>query len=476
MKCLSPSRRVRILWTATVLIGLGFPWAACFRDPNVGKMKCTTECPAGFACVNPDPSGPNGRCHPIGDGGTDSPGLVKEDGAIPGRIDAVPPDGARLDVAGPDSPQIEAGLLDSFGTSPDTSPDTSPNDGSFDQPIDSGTVGNDAHEVGGQGGIMGSGGGSGTGGVGGATGLGGMTGNRDAASGGGSGTGGNTSTMDASISTGGSPGTGGVATGGAPGTGGSGTGGNGTGGSGTGGAATGGVPGTGGSGTGGSGTGGVVTGGAPGTGGSGTGGSGTGGGGAGGCQNGQVGASEVVFMGDSFYAMSPQYNQKRVEANAHATGALAAIDSYRNVAVSGQTLSYIASNEWNSISGAVKVVIMDGGGVEGASSPCSSCPDTFNTLLTKMASNGVQDVIYTRYPEPGNPPGSNTTAKGNYDILMPQLQTVCEGATGLRCHWVDLRSVWVNGDTTDGFHPTQSGGNHVGDAIWAEMVKDCIAQ
>ena len=93
-----------------------------------------------------------------------------------------------------------------------------------------------------------------------------------------------------------------------------------------------------------------------------------------------------------------------------------------------------------------------------------------------MATAGVQEVIYTRYPEPGNPPGSNATLKGNLDILMPKMQTVCEGTTAPKCHWVDLRPVWVNGDTSDGLHPTQSGGNHVGDAIWAEMVKDCIAQ
>jgi len=466
MRCLSPSRLAQILSTATILIAMAFSWAACFRDPAVGRMKCTTECPAGFACVNPDPRGPNGRCYPVGDGGTDTPGLVKEDGATPGRIDTVSIDDAQLDVVGPDSPHIEVGLPGSF--------DTSPIDGSSDQPLDSGTAGNDVREVGGQGGITGSGGGSGTGGVGGATGLGGLTGSRDAASGGTSGSGGNTSTVDASISTGGTPGTGGAATGGTPGTGGRGTGGSGTGGSGTGGSGTGGS-GTGGSGTGGSGMGGSGTGGS-GTGGSGTGGSGTGGG-TGGCQKGQIGAQEVIIMGESFYAISPQYIEKRVEADAQAAGALAAGATYRNVAVSGQALSYIASTEWNSVSGTVKVVIMDGGAVDCMSSPCASCPDTFNTLLTKMASKGVQDVIYTRYPEPGNPPGSNTTLKGNYDILMPQLQTVCAAATGLRCHWVDLRPVWVVGDVLDdGLHPTQSGGNHVGDAIWAEMVKDCIAQ
>jgi hypothetical protein len=206
-------------------------------------------------------------------------------------------------------------------------------------------------------------------------------------------------------------------------------------------------------------------------------GGGTGGTSSGSCQKGQVKPSEVVFMGESFYAIDPQYNEKRVEANAQAAGALAAGAKYRNVAISGQPMSVVAGEFDTALQGgAVKFVIMDGGGIDCMSSSCSSCPDTFKTLLTKMASNGVQNVIYTRYPEPGNPPGSNATLKGNLDTLMPKMQAVCAAATGLHCYWVDLRPVWVNGDTSDGLHPTQSGGNHVGDLIWAEMVKDCLAQ
>jgi len=204
---------------------------------------------------------------------------------------------------------------------------------------------------------------------------------------------------------------------------------------------------------------------------------GTGGTSSGGCQKGQVKAQEVVIMGESFYAMAPQYIQKRIEQNAQKAGAIASGETYRNVAVSGQTMNYVATTEWpNASKSTTKVVIMDGGGIDCMSSSCSTCPGDFTTLLGKMATAGVQDVIYTRYPEPGNPPGSNTTLKGNLDILMPKMQTVCEGTTSPRCHWVDLRPVWVNGDTSDGLHPTQSGGDHVGDAIWAEMVKDCIAQ
>ena len=126
------------------------------------------------------------------------------------------------------------------------------------------------------------------------------------------------------------------------------------------------VTGTGGTGpasTGGAATGGRISGsgGIPATGGSkaATGGTGTGGkaassggtSGSGSCQKGQTKGSEVVIMGESFYAMSPQYIQQRIQSNARAAGSLGASDSYRNVAVSGQPMSYIASTEWNSVKG-----------------------------------------------------------------------------------------------------------------------------
>ena len=190
--------------------------------------------------------------------------------------------------------------------------------------------------------------------------------------------------------------------------------------------------------------------------------------------------SDVVIMGESFYAITPQYIQNRIQADARTAGSLGATDTYRNVAISGQNMNYIATTEWNAVSAggaSVKWIIMDGGATDclGAST-CSTCATTFQTLLGKMATAGVQEVIYTRYPEPGNPPGSNATTKACYDSTMPGMQTVCEGSASPKCHWVDLRPVWVNGDTTDGAHPTQSGGDHVGDLIWSEMVKECFAQ
>ena len=206
----------------------------------------------------------------------------------------------------------------------------------------------------------------------------------------------------------------------------------------------------------------------------------SGGSGAGTCVKGQTKGSDVVIMGESFYAISPQYIQNRIQDNARKAGSLGASDKYRNVAVSGQNMNYIATTEWtNATQGGAttKWIIMDGGGIDCLSgNSCPTCMSTFKTLLGKMATAGVQEVIYTRYPEPGAPPGSNSSLKMCLDGFQPGMQQVCEGSTAPKCHWVDLRPVWVTGDTTDGLHPTQSGGDHVGDLIWSEMVKECFAQ
>jgi hypothetical protein len=278
-------------------------------------------------------------------------------------------------------------------------------------------------------------------------------------------TGGFPSSTGGTPSTGGAPSTGGVSTTGGIDSGGSKSGG-------AGGKQTGGAGGV-------TGSGGAAKGGMASTGGSAMGGTAGGGAGGGTCQKGQVKPAEVVFMGDSFYAIAPQYIQTRLQANARKAGSLGANESYRNVGVSGQNISYIASTEWAAATqggASVKVVIMDGGGIDCLGGGCSSCSSTFKTLLSKMGTAGVQDVIYTRYPEPGNPPGSNTSLKSCLDSTMPGMQMACEASASPRCHFVDLRPVWVNGDTSDGLHPTQSGGDHVGDLIWSEMVKACIAQ
>jgi len=313
-----------------------------------------------------------------------------------------------------------------------------------------------------------SGGSTGSGGV---VGTGGHTSSGGTVGSGGAQSSGGTVGSGGATSSGGTVGSGGVsATGGtaAPGSGGTTTAGGGAGGTSTG--------------HGGAASGGTGHGGAVGSGGMGTASGGSGGGmSTGMCQVGQTKGSDVAILGESFYAISPQYIQNRIQDDARKAGSLGASDTYHNVAVSGQNMNYIATTEWTAATqggAAPKYVIMDGGGIDcltGGTS-CPTCASTFTTLLGKMGTAGVKQVIYTRYPEPGNPPGSNTSLKACLDATMPGMQTACQGSTSPKCDFLDLRPVWVNGDTSDGLHPTQSGGDHVGDLIWSEMMKDCFAQ
>ncbi len=202
----------------------------------------------------------------------------------------------------------------------------------------------------------------------------------------------------------------------------------------------------------------------------------------GGCQKGGFKGSDLVIFGESFYDWNPPHIKNRLEELARKAGSLGASDKYRQYAVAGQNMNYIANTEYNNAvkDGKFTKVVMDGGGIDCMNSSCPSCPDTFKGMLEKMAKQGADQVIYTRYPEPGNPPGSNANLKKNLDALMPKMQEVCKaGATGLKCYWVDLVPLWPaerDKYTTDGLHPTKTGGDVVGDAIWAEMVKQCMAQ
>jgi hypothetical protein len=198
---------------------------------------------------------------------------------------------------------------------------------------------------------------------------------------------------------------------------------------------------------------------------------------AGTCEKGKVKADEVIFMGESFYALYP-YIQDSLQEDARMGGSLGAMDRYRMYAVSAQLLTGTIPSQFDTAlrAGPVKLVIMDGGGNDCMSSSCPMCPMVFETLLKHMGENDVEDVVYTRYPEPGVPPNKMQPLASNLDELMPKMEAVCAASTKPKCHWTDLRPVWVAGDCVDGLHPTASGGKHVADAIWETMQKDCLAQ
>jgi hypothetical protein len=262
-------------------------------------------------------------------------------------------------------------------------------------------------------------------------------------------------------------------------------------------ASQGGSQGTGGSGSGGAGTldgatgaggmavrdGGAATGGRVGTGGIlGTGGGTASGGASGDCVKGQTKGTDVVVIGESFIQLSTIPDQ--IAKDAVAAGSLKQGDKYINNAVSGMTL---AGNNANSIPnqfakavnqyGTVKYVLMDGGGNDCLlNNNGDAALAAAKTLFQTMATDKVEKIQYFFYPDPV---GSDRAAlKTCLDALRPKMQAACEGLTSPKCYWLDLRPTWSghNEYTSDGIHPTSAGSVATGDAIWKEMVKNCIAQ
>lgn len=296
---------------------------------------------------------------------------------------------------------------------------------------------------GGTGGTVGAGGAIGTGGT-----VQPSSGGARASGGSGPGTGGTVST--GGVSSGGATSTGGtVSTGGA--------------------SATGGGDGTGGAGDG--------TGGEAPAGGA----TGAGGGGSGTCEKGTTSGNEVLFIGESFIAMSTI--PEETTNLARAAGSLGASDSYVDKSVSGTWIGDGKSNsipkQYENNKNGVRFVLMNGGGNDcwqgGQASDRTNALNAAEALFGLMAENGVEKIVYFFYPDPIGGSFANLTACLN--LLRPDMKALCDSQTALECHWVDLRETW-NGHpeyTTDGIHVAGPGNVPTATAIWNAMEENCVA-
>jgi lysophospholipase L1-like esterase len=317
-----------------------------------------------------------------------------------------------------------------------------------------------------------------------------------------------------------SSGNGGGGTGSSSGAGGSGIGGSGVGGSGFSGSGDqGGSGNSGGSGSS-SGTGG--SGSSSGTGGSGsssgTGGSGTGDGGGPPANKPPcvTKGTEGAYIGDSYItgALSPAL-QATLEPIMMMAGQTV---GYTNKAVAGTAMASggatgLIPPQFDSLVGTdIRLIILDGGGND-ILIPAAGSPDCKNlmgnsmnaqcqaiiakalmagqTLMQKMADNGVKDVIFFGYPHvPPSAVGGLGGANGNelIDYATPLTKASCDGelmATGgkLTCHFIDLRTPFGNSGTAgtpniggDGVHPTQAGQTIIATEIEKVMKASCLGQ
>jgi len=207
------------------------------------------------------------------------------------------------------------------------------------------------------------------------------------------------------------------------------------------------------------------------------------------CTTGEVSGAEVVVLGDVFVAQSPAI-VSNLETLAREAGALTDAESYRNYASAMQnslsmsgTLLLDRYAEAQSES-PVKVVVMNGGGSDVlrrscGDTPTADCPLMLdivagaNEVLTQMANDGVEDVVWFYYPDP-----MDAELLAELDVLRPLLADACANAP-LPCHWVDLRpsfdghySEYMQSD----FVPTAEGAQVAATAIWSTMRRECIAQ
>lgn len=194
--------------------------------------------------------------------------------------------------------------------------------------------------------------------------------------------------------------------------------------------------------------------------------------------NTKITGSEVLVIGDSFFALSHDIT-KRLEQNAKSAGILDSNDRFRDLSVSGTMLSggispNIPTQYMNAInSGTVKYVIMDGGGNDCMGGNVNNAVAAAKSLFEQMGKNKDIKVFYVFYPEPvGNMAGM---LKPNLDILRPQIQNMVTGSISPEAYFLDLRPIFEGKYSSyimsDGIHPTTAGSNATADAIWAEMQK-----
>jgi lysophospholipase L1-like esterase len=130
----------------------------------------------------------------------------------------------------------------------------------------------------------------------------------------------------------------------------------------------------------------------------------------------------------------------------------------------------------------IKTVIMTGGGndiIQNATvqSSCETGGDacvrtimeigmTLNTLWTKMADDGVQDVVYIRYSDDAGSTADNIREMGR---MPPPICTTGK----IRCHSLETTEA-VMAQLIDGIHPSQAANDRVAKMIVDYMEKNGI--
>lgn len=188
--------------------------------------------------------------------------------------------------------------------------------------------------------------------------------------------------------------------------------------------------------------------------------------------------NNILTIGDSWIEMPFGNDNQVVKLLNHlkVTGVLAANENADRREKSGATLDQIIS-QYNSKSNSnVKILIMDGGGIDLFSTPVGSQAQIdavvkkFKDFLQKVKTDGyVEHIIYSLYPVIPTTPNLNVNMK-------PGFSDACTKSP-VDCHLVDLEPLFKGQHfASDRTHSDAAGATIIADAWWKAMKEYCIAQ
>lgn len=190
--------------------------------------------------------------------------------------------------------------------------------------------------------------------------------------------------------------------------------------------------------------------------------------------------TDLAINGESFFAASNIASE--LTRLARADGVLPQNESFKQIAVSGASISQIL-NQYKNCNPKPKYLITDGGGIDMMQScggtptvDCATIKNALNTVrqyIAAMKEGGTKKFIWMRYPDPQ---GNNwATLRANQDVYNPEVEKICKESKDPVCLWVDLRPVWeghYQQYTSDGIHCTDAGGKASAEAFWKAMKEN----
>lgn len=205
------------------------------------------------------------------------------------------------------------------------------------------------------------------------------------------------------------------------------------------------------------------------------------------CQSSELSPAELVVLGDSLFELSGF--EQELTALARTNGALTIDERYRDY--SSSAMSFLADGPFSvgtqyttsQGEGAARVVVMNGGATDMLQNPClgaltSDCPEVraaargAELLFQRLASDGVEHVIYLWYPTPR----ANPMLQAGLETLRSLVQNAC-GKSLIPCHWLELGPIFAGHDDylgPDGIVFSTAGARASADALWRLMEARCV--